>query len=213
MELVEGVPLKDLIKAQRLPLENCIDLILQVCDGLAAAHERSIVHRDIKPANILVSGKGKGQNPRLRSRQTSKRFRFDQHWRSTWYNCLHVARAEFGNVEVDQRSDIFSLGVVIYEMLSGQTPFKKDSEIATLLGNPSADSRSAFTASPEVGEKISAIVDRALQKDPFALPECGRPRRELRLVMKRAEPQPSQFPNVATTPQPVRSSGLEASVP
>lgn len=211
MELVEGVPLKDLIKAQRLPLENCIDLILQVCDGLAAAHERSIVHRDIKPANILVSGKGRIKildfglaKLQSVSSLTSTGVRLG--------TIAYMSPEQAQGVEVDQRSDIFSLGVVIYEMLSGQTPFKKDSEIATLLAILQQIHVPLLQVCPEVGEKISAIVDRVLQKDPAQrYQNIEDLAQELRLAVKRDAPTPSQIPNVATAPPPVASLGVEAS--
>ncbi len=211
MELVEGVPLKDLIKAQRLPMENCIDLILQVCDGLAAAHERNIVHRDIKPANILVSGKGRIKIldfglAKLQSVSglTSTGVRLG--------TITYMSPEQAQGVEVDQRSDIFSLGVVIYEMLSGQTPFKKDSEIATLLAILQQVHVPLQHVNPEVGEKISAIVDRALQKDPTQrYQKIEDLARDLRQAARREEQSSSQFPGAATVAPLARPQGMEAS--
>lgn len=211
MELVEGVPLKDLIKAQRLPVENCVDLILQVCDGLAAAHERNIVHRDIKPANILVSGKGRVKIldfglAKLQSVSglTSTGVRLG--------TIAYMSPEQAQGVEVDQRSDIFSLGAVIYEMLSGVTPFKKDSEIATLLAILQQVHVPLNQINPEVGEKVSAIVDRALQKDlTQRYQKIDDLARDLRIAVRREEQPYSQFSNVASPTPMSRPIGTDAS--
>ena len=211
MELVEGVPLKDLMKSQRLPTENCFDLILQICDGLSAAHERSIVHRDIKPANILVSGKGRVKIldfglAKLQSASglTSTGVRLG--------TIAYMSPEQAQGVDVDQRSDIFSLGVMMYEMFSGQTPFKKDSEIATLLAILQQPHVPLHQIAPDIDVAVSAIVDRALQKDrALRYQSIENLARELRTVAHRTEQPAPQIQQLASASPISPSQGFEAS--
>ncbi len=165
MELVEGIPLKELIKSQRLPVNHAIDVVLQVCEGLAAAHERNIVHRDIKPANLLVGGKGRVKildfglaKIQSVSGLTSTGVRLG--------TIAYMSPEQAQGVEVDQRSDIFSLGAVFYEMLTGEAPFKRETEIATLLAILQQPQRPVRELNAEVSSAIAEVVDRALKKSP-----------------------------------------------
>ncbi|MGB5105840.1 MAG: protein kinase [Candidatus Zixiibacteriota bacterium] len=211
MELVEGVPLKDLMKAQRLPMENCFELILQICDGLAAAHERKIVHRDIKPANILVSGKGRVKildfglaKMHSVSGLTSTGVRLG--------TIAYMSPEQAQGAEVDHRSDIFSLGAVFYEMLTGQTPFKKDSEIASLLAILQQAHVPLQVANPEAPEEISNIVDRALQKDQAARYQHIEDfARDLRKFLRGPEQPVSQIQLLSASSQVSRASVIDAS--
>ena len=211
MELVEGVPLKDLMKAQRLPLQNCLDLILQICDGLAAAHERKIVHRDIKPANILVSGKGKVKildfglaKMHSVSGLTSTGVRLG--------TIAYMSPEQAQGSEVDHRSDIFSLGVVFYEMLAGQPPFKKDSEIATLLAILQLPQTPLRETDPALPPEISNIVERALQKDrALRYQHIEELASDLRKYMRGPDQPVSQIQPIAPAVSASRSASIDAS--
>lgn len=164
MELIDGVPLKDLIKTQVLPIKNALELVLQICDGLAAAHERAIVHRDIKPANIIVGGKGRVKildfglaKIHSVSGLTSTGVRLG--------TIAYMSPEQAQGTDVDHRSDIFSVGVVLYELLTGQTPFKRDSEVATLLAILQQPAPQAKSLNPAVSDPLQAVLDRALEKE------------------------------------------------
>src|SRR5690606_33990104 len=119
MEYVEGTSLRDLIKNAPLEPTQIFDLVQQICAGLAAAHERDIIHRDIKPANILVTAKGRVKildfglaRYQTVSGLTSTGVRLG--------TITYMSPEQAQGYEVDNRSDIFSLGVLIFEMLTGK---------------------------------------------------------------------------------------------
>ncbi len=211
MELVEGIPLKDLMKDQRLPIESACDMVLQICEGLAAAHERKIVHRDIKPANILVSGKGRVKildfglaKIHSVSGLTSTGVRLG--------TIAYMSPEQAQGSEVDLRSDIFSLGIVFYEMLSGQTPFKKDSEIATLLAILQQPHTPLRQLLPDLNPALEAVIDRTLQKDPqLRYQHIEDFARELRSAVQKPELAPKPVTSIAAAAMPSRPVGIDAS--
>lgn len=128
MEFVEGQTLKNIVLAMHsspITINKILDIAIQVCDGLAAAHERGIVHRDIKSENIMLTPKGQVKIMDFglaKVKGATKLTRTGSTLGTAAYMSPEQARGE----EVDQRSDIFSLGVVLYEMLSGHMPFRGD---------------------------------------------------------------------------------------
>ncbi len=164
MEYVEGSPLKDIMKGGALEVDRAQALVLQICAGLAAAHERSIVHRDIKPANILVTAKGRVKildfglaKFQTVSSLTSTGVRLG--------TITYMSPEQAQGADVDHRSDIFSLGVVLYELLTGQSPFKRDSEVATLLAILQQPAPSLRSNSSQLAPQWESIIERALKKD------------------------------------------------
>ena len=164
MEHVEGQSLRELIKAKELPIERVMELAIQICEGLHKAHQSGIVHRDVKPANILIDADGR-----------AKILDFGL---ATVQGCDHLTKtgSTLGTIgymspeqakgeEVDQRSDIFSLGVVLYEMITGHAPFKADSEAATLhaITNDKPEMLARFRR--EVPVTLQTMIDKALDKN------------------------------------------------
>jgi serine/threonine protein kinase/tetratricopeptide (TPR) repeat protein/TolB-like protein len=180
MEHVEGRTLRDLIAQGPLSSESILHLAEGIADGLTTAHERGIVHRDIKPANILVDPAGR---PRILDFGLAKALAADsdqkesaEEDRST-ISHITQARKVMGTVAymspeqaeghtLDHRSDIFSFGVLMYQMCSGHLPFEGDSDITTLVAilRDTPASLSAWSAS--VPEELERIVFRCLEKRP-----------------------------------------------
>ena len=164
MEYVEGKTLKQTIEEEPLAIRKVLDIAIQVCDGLAAAHERGIVHRDIKSENIMVTAKGQ---PKItdfglaKVKGATKLTKAGSTLGTAAYMSPEQARGE----EVDHRSDIFSFGVVLYEMLTGRVPFGGEHHAALLYSivndEPQPIARFNEKATPEI-ERIAA---KALEKD------------------------------------------------
>jgi len=165
MEHVEGKSLRDLIKIKEASLERVIDLATQICDGLREAHEAGIVHRDIKPSNIVVDAYGRPKilDFGLAAVQGGEHLTKTG---STLGTVRYMSPEQVQGDEVDQRSDLFSLGIVLYEMIAGQTPFDRNNEAATLkaitLDNPEPLTR----YKTDVPDELQRTVSKLLEKDP-----------------------------------------------
>ncbi len=160
MDYYEGKSLKEKLEYGKLELNEALDITIQICEGLKNAHEKDIVHRDIKPANIFITNDGivkildfglakiKGETQLTKAGSTLG---------TTAYMSPEQAKGE----NVDQRTDIWSLGVVFYQMLSGKLPFKGEYDQAIIY--------SILNKSPEelnTAKKIKNFVYKCLQKKP-----------------------------------------------
>ncbi|OGD19739.1 MAG: hypothetical protein A2W03_13455 [Candidatus Aminicenantes bacterium RBG_16_63_16] len=164
MEYVEGGSLDDYIEKRRVPVEEALELAIQISDGLAEAHGRGIVHRDIKPSNILVSEHGRAK---IVDFGVAALLRVD----TTPHAGLVVGTAAFMSPEqiqglpADTRSDLFSLGVVLYKIFTGKQPFTGDSfrEIFKAVLEKEPLPMSEYSSS--VPLELERIVSRLLNKN------------------------------------------------
>jgi TolB-like protein/Tfp pilus assembly protein PilF len=164
MQFVEGHSLTEFSRDRTLSIETVLDLGLQLCAGLQAAHERGVIHRDLKPSNILV-------DDRLRARIVDfglARIRGAGRLTGTGSICGttgYIPPESIAGEEVDARGDLFSLGVVLYELLAGRLPFTAASEVAylhaALYERPEPVSRFREDAPAE----LEAIIEKALARD------------------------------------------------
>ncbi len=163
MELVDGRTLRG--AGQSFSLKQTIDMGIQIANGLAAAHEKGIVHRDIKPENIMIRKDGIVQimdfglaKLRGASRLTKER--------STAGTAGYMSPEQAQGLEVDHRTDIFSLGVVLYELFAGEPPFKGTHDAALAYEIVNVDPPPISTIRPEIDPEIDRIVFECLQRDP-----------------------------------------------
>ena len=164
MQHVEGQSLKEVLSGKTLPLDRIIEISIQVCDGLQAAHEMGITHRDIKPSNILIDLHGRarivdfGLASVMGSDQLTKTG-------STLGTIGYMSPEQVRGEHVDHRTDLFSFGVVLYEMITGHAPFKAESEAATLhaITNTKPELLARFRR--EVPAELQTVVEKALEKN------------------------------------------------
>jgi TolB-like protein/predicted Ser/Thr protein kinase len=165
MEYVDGEDLKARIESGPLKLDEAVSIAIQIAEGLSKAHEREIVHRDIKPANIMVTSEGQAKIMDFglaKSRGRTQLTKTGTTLGTVAYMSPEQARGE----EVDSRTDIWSLGAVLYEMITGQKPFKGDYEPAVVYSILNAAQEPVTALRTGVPMELERIVNKAIEKDP-----------------------------------------------
>jgi serine/threonine protein kinase len=165
MELLEGTELREMMLKGRLPLPLALDIVAQVADGLAHAHEHGVVHRDIKPANIMIMRDRRAKIMDFgiaRVRTSDIRTQTGAILGSPKYLSPEQAAGQ----PADFRSDIFSLGVVLHELAAGEPPFSAASVAQLLQQITTATPRPPSAANPSLPAVLDLIVAKALDKQP-----------------------------------------------
>jgi Tol biopolymer transport system component len=176
MELVEGRTLADLIPKQGLALDKLLQIAVPLADAISAAHEKGITHRDLKPTNVMVTPEGRVKVldfglAKLRGDTTAAQLAGDPTRAVTTAGHI-VGTVAYMSPEqaearaVDERSDIFSLGIVLYEMATGQRPFKGDTNVSVLASIVRDTPRPIADVRPDLPGDLVKIVRKALAKDP-----------------------------------------------
>ena len=165
MELVEGITLKDYIeKKGRLSAKETVSIAIQMVTGLQAAHNHHIIHRDIKPQNIIISkdGKVKVTDFGIARATTSTQTISTSVMGSVHYTSPEQAR---GGV-VDERSDIYSIGITLYEMVTGHVPFDGDSTVSVALKHLQEQITSPAEEVEDLPYSLECIIMKCTQKSP-----------------------------------------------
>lgn len=167
MAFYEGQTLKYRLASGALPIDVCVDITLQIARGLERAHEAGIVHRDIKPPNVMVTDRGEVKVLDFGVAKLSEGEELTVAGSmvgTTPYMSPEQARGE----EVDARTDVWALGVVLYQMLTGERPFQGDYRQAILYSVMNQDPEPVQASRSEVPEALVEVVNRALEKEPSA---------------------------------------------
>lgn len=162
MELVEGVTLKEFIQRKgRLEIRESIGIAIQIAQGIAAAHEQGIIHRDIKPQNVIISndGKAKVADFGIAKVPSANTINSDAVG-SVYYFSPEQARGGY----CDERSDIYSLGITLYEMLTGKLPFDGDNNVAIALAHLNDEITPPREIEPMIPISLEKIILKATQK-------------------------------------------------
>ena len=182
MELMRGQTLKEAIAGKALPTERVIQLAVQIADALEAAHAAGMVHRDIKPDNIFVTERGEaklldfglakigtanplGTDDEARRSETVSRPEQLTVPGTTMGTIDYMSPEQVWGQEVDARADLFSLGVVLYEMVTGTPPFHGGSSIQTVDSILHRQPTAPVRLNPEVPPELERIITKAMEKD------------------------------------------------
>ncbi len=168
MELVHGITLRQLIDRDgAVPVAEATAIAYQVADALSVAHARGLVHRDVKPGNVLVQPDGRVKVTDFGIAKAADSGD-DELTRTGMVvgTARYLAPEQVDGRVVDERVDIYSLGLVLYEMLCGKAPFEADTDIATAVARLTAPPRPISLECPAVSPGLEHVIDRALTKDP-----------------------------------------------
>jgi eukaryotic-like serine/threonine-protein kinase len=166
MELVEGKTLRRIIDQNgKLPVEQAVDISSQVADALEHAHRQGLVHRDIKPANVLVQADGRAK---VTDFGIAKAAGGDDLTRTGTVvgTARYLAPEQVNGSPVDGRADVYALGLLLYEMLTGEPPFGGDNDMATAVARLTNAPEPVRAARPEVPRALEDVVARSLARDP-----------------------------------------------
>jgi len=168
MELMEGPELQDIIEGnQRLSIDEALDIAFQVAIGLAYANQHGIVHRDIKPSNIMV----------LRDKHVKiADFGIARMDSSLWHTeagkiigtPLYMSPEQVKSKSIDGRSDIFALGIVLYQLLTWQHPFSGENNNSVMYQIVNEEPQKPSSLNPEIPDTLDIIVSKCLAKNPEA---------------------------------------------
>jgi serine/threonine-protein kinase len=164
MELIEGTPLKQWARKPNLmPVNEVLLTVATVADALDYAHQQGVIHRDIKPANIMLTKDRvvKVMDFGIAKMASSRK----SHSNIVVGTPTYMSPEQIAGKKVDGRSDIFSLGVVLFELLTGQLPFTADNLAAVLFSIAHHPHPAIQTLRPDLPPMVQEIVDRALQKE------------------------------------------------
>jgi non-specific serine/threonine protein kinase len=166
MRWVEGTDLRETIDNGPLEPARAAHIVAQVASALDAAHERGLIHRDVKPANILLTDQ---DHVYLTDFGLTKHASTISGLTRTgqWVGTVdYTAPEQIEGTSVDRQTDVYSLGCVLFETLTGRAPYKRENDLATLWAHVYAPPPSVRELAPHVSEQLEAIVQRAMSKDP-----------------------------------------------
>jgi N-acetylneuraminic acid mutarotase len=169
MRYVPGTNLRQVIDGDQLGLDRVKRVVRSVASALDAAHERGLVHRDVKPANILITGGGPNEQIYLTDFGLTKKLGSPGSLTRTgaWVGTAdYVAPEQIQGGAVDGRTDVYSLGCVLYEMLTGSVAYPKDNDMAKLWAHVQDPPPAPRLKRPELVEAFDDVVSRATAKDP-----------------------------------------------
>jgi serine/threonine protein kinase len=211
MELVEGRPLSKLVSPGGVSLDRFLEIALPLADAVAAAHARGIIHRDLKPGNIMVDSTGTLKIldfglarilPPLLQKvvvDDDRTATLDSGFVGT---IAYMSPEQLRSEPLDHRTDIFSLGVVLFEWATGGLPFKGKSSAATIAAVLKEDPRQATELNPRLPRHLDRILRHCLEKEPrYRMASARDLREELELLRQEGIEAPGgEIPSIAVLP-------------
>ncbi len=166
MELIEGETLKDYIERVKvIPWQEAADYSIQICEGIEEAHNNSVIHRDIKPQNIIMTPDGILKITDFGIARATTQATMTMVNNNTIGTAHYLSPEQARGGYTDERTDIYSMGVVMYEMLTGTLPFDDDSPVAIAIKHLQEDAAPVTQINPEVPKAFEYIVMKAMSKE------------------------------------------------
>jgi len=165
MEYVDGESLRERLGRGPLAIEEAVDITLQICRGLAAVHRTAMMHRDLKPSNVMIDRTGRVRILDFGLATVKEKRTAPDDPRSGTLS--YMSPEQLSEAEVTPCSDLWSLGVVLYEMLTGRRPFEGDYEASLVYSIVNDTPKSLCALRPEIPENVQRVVMRLLEKDPY----------------------------------------------
>jgi serine/threonine protein kinase len=171
MEFVRGYTLSELLDEapnRQMPARAAVGIARQICRGLQAAHEQGIIHRDIKPGNVLIDAKGEVKLMDFGIARMAETPEGVTQAGLIVGTPHYMSPEQIQGKQLDPRSDVYSMGVLMYEMLVGRRPFESSSLTGVLTAHITEAAKAPMEMRPEIGREVNAIVMRCLAKEPKA---------------------------------------------
>jgi serine/threonine protein kinase len=165
MDYIDGQTLRQKMASGQIPLKLAVEIGIQIAEGLGAAHEQGVVHRDVKPENIMIRKDGLVQVMDFGLAKLRGVTRLTKEG-STLGTIGYMSPEQVQGHDVDARTDIFSLGVVLYELVTGELPFKGEREAAITYQIVNVEAPLASSLRPEVSPELDGVIAECLAKDP-----------------------------------------------
>ncbi|HZQ99975.1 MAG TPA: protein kinase [Chloroflexota bacterium] len=204
MEYVDGENLRQLLDRRGpLPEDEALGIAAAVAEALEAAHARGIVHRDVKPHNVMIDGRGRVKVGDFGIAQASDAATLTTTRSSVLGSAYYLSPEQARGQHVDARSDLYSLGVLLYELLAGRPPFVGDSPVAVAVQHLGAAPAPLRSLRPDVSAATEDVVARAMAKDPTArFPTAGAMRGAIERARAGRGDATVPLPSSATAPMP-----------
>jgi eukaryotic-like serine/threonine-protein kinase len=213
-EFVDGENLKQLVDREGpLPAEQAVELAMQVARGLAFAHANGYVHRDVKPQNVLLNGDGEAKVTDFGIARSLDVKHGVTQTGTVLGTSDYIAPEQAQGQQVDEHTDVYSLGIVLYELLTGELPFTGDNFVAVAMKHINEDPPRVSSIRPEVPPRLDAAVARALAKNTSdRFPTMADFGRELEACLEELR-SPGAAPTMVIAPPRGRRSAPAATQP
>jgi serine/threonine-protein kinase len=166
-EFIDGENLKELVvRKGRLDVRDALEIALEIAQGLAFAHENGLIHRDVKPQNVLLNGDGRAKVTDFGIARSLDVEHGVTQTGTILGTSNYIAPEQATGQPVDAHTDVYSLGIVLYEMITGELPFPGESFVAIAMKHIQEPSPNVLDVRGDVPLRVASMVDRALEKDP-----------------------------------------------